>query len=94
MRAVLARALSPPAGRRRFFSHVGRKIEVTLGKKPARHASFSYPRDRRRFSLRSTEKPTDDESGSREQRQISRFSLFFSLFFFLPRLIPPEIGRR
>ncbi|RRT59753.1 hypothetical protein B296_00045571, partial [Ensete ventricosum] len=56
-----------------------------LGKKPARHASFSYPRDRRRFSLRSTEKPTDDESGSGEQRQISRF-----LPFLLPLLLSPS----
>ncbi|RRT65164.1 hypothetical protein B296_00041255 [Ensete ventricosum] len=56
-------------------------------------ASFSSPRDRR-FSLRSVEKARRQLlSGLGEQRWTSRISLF-SLFFFLHRLIPPEIGYR
>ncbi|RWW29304.1 hypothetical protein GW17_00006176 [Ensete ventricosum] len=48
------------------------------------HVSFSSPRNRRIFSTRSAEKPTGDGLGLGEQRQISKFSLFFFLFFFLP----------
>ncbi|RRT38430.1 hypothetical protein B296_00057654 [Ensete ventricosum] len=79
-------------------ARVGRR---NLPAKPSREAraSFSSPHNRRRFSPRSIKKPAGDGSGSGEQRRISKFSLFFSLFFFslfvfLPRLIPPEIDRR
>ncbi|RRT48407.1 hypothetical protein B296_00045134 [Ensete ventricosum] len=43
------------------------------------------------FSSQSIEKPASDESRSEEQRQISRFSLFFSHFFFLRLLILPMV---
>ncbi|RWW85432.1 hypothetical protein BHE74_00005882 [Ensete ventricosum] len=48
------------------------------------------------ISLRSLgRKSASDGSGLGEQHCISRFSLlFFYLFFFLPRLILTEIGRR
>ncbi|RZR81328.1 hypothetical protein BHM03_00007524 [Ensete ventricosum] len=38
--------------------------------------------------------PAGNGSRSGKQRRVSRFSLFFSLFFFLPRLILLEIARR
>ncbi|RRT78043.1 hypothetical protein B296_00001145 [Ensete ventricosum] len=73
----------------------GEEISLrSLSEKPMCRESFSSPHDRRRFSPRSAEKLASDGSGSREQRRISRFTLFFSLFFFLPRLIPPDSDRR
>ncbi|RZS26452.1 hypothetical protein BHM03_00059801 [Ensete ventricosum] len=46
------------------------------------------------FLLRVEKKlPVSDGSGSGEQHRIFRFSLFFSLFFFLPWLILPKINR-
>ncbi|RZS02533.1 hypothetical protein BHM03_00032593 [Ensete ventricosum] len=66
----------------------GEEISLqSLSEKPTCRTSISS-RDRRRFSSRSAEKLAGDGSGSGEQRRISKFSLFFSLFFFLPRLIP------
>ncbi|RRT59163.1 hypothetical protein B296_00046050 [Ensete ventricosum] len=67
---------------------------ASLGEKLERHASFSSRRNRLRVTLRNAEKPAGDGLRSGEQYRISRFSLFFSLFFFLPRLIPPKIGLR
>ncbi|RWW63770.1 hypothetical protein BHE74_00029031 [Ensete ventricosum] len=63
-----------------------------LDEKPVRCALFSSPHVRRRSYPQSAKKPASDKSGLGEQHRISRFFLFFSLSFFLPRLIPPEIS--
>ncbi|RRT47606.1 hypothetical protein B296_00053640 [Ensete ventricosum] len=69
---------------------VGAPREAHAGR---RNVVFFSPRSPK-IPLAKRREARGRESGSGEQRQISKFSLFFSLFFFLPRLIPPEIGRR
>ncbi|RZR96632.1 hypothetical protein BHM03_00025683 [Ensete ventricosum] len=92
---------SSPAGRLRFR----RYRPIVGGPRTGDVASFllpmqgdvSSPRTERRniYSSRSprVDKKSPCEASMRSPRIISRFSLFFSLFFFLPRLIPSEIDR-
>ncbi|RWW61182.1 hypothetical protein BHE74_00031784 [Ensete ventricosum] len=104
-RPQVAHAPLSPTGRpRAVAAHARRRIVATSPcgeKKSLGEASARSPRVVHRFLLpsiaedsRRFEKPASDGLRSGEQRRISRFSLFFSLFFFLPWLILPEIGRR
>ncbi|RWV87746.1 hypothetical protein GW17_00050231 [Ensete ventricosum] len=70
--------------------------------KPARREEMSFSSPRDRWSLFSPRSPTEASSPYGrwigiivgERRWISRFSLFFSFFFLLPRLISPNSGRQ
>ncbi|RWV85240.1 hypothetical protein GW17_00052982, partial [Ensete ventricosum] len=57
--------------------------------------SFSPRREKARAGRKNRSRATDRDQESSVGSQGSPFSLFFfSLFFILPQLIPPEIGRR